>query len=366
MTAERESPAAGRPAGVELHFDIQRDLVCTANADGYFTFLNGAWERLLGWSRDELVAQPFLEFVHPEDRERTAATTGRVAETDFEIVGFENRYRTKDGGWRWLRWNATTDGATWFAVAYDVTEGKEAEERLRRALTEDRLLAYAQPIMDQHTKRFVQEELLARLRVGNGDESVLAADQFLPEAERHGLIGMIDRWMVGQAILYARGGKPAEVNLSARSIADESLALELVDAVRQAEVPAGCLTFEITETAAIENLDAARDFAQRLVRLGCRFALDDFGTGFGSLVHLRHLPVYLLKIDRSFVLGMTESTADQALVRGVVAIADRLGILTAGEGVENEETLAALHDCGVDLAQGNLIGEPRPLGHAGR
>jgi PAS domain S-box-containing protein len=128
----------------KLRFDLSHDLLCMSDASGHFTSLNRAWEEILGWSRQELMARPFIEFVHPDDRERTLAEAVRIAEQDRELVAFENRYRTKDGDWRWLHWNARTDGETWFAVAFDVTEAKQAEQRLRQAIAEDRLLAYSQ------------------------------------------------------------------------------------------------------------------------------------------------------------------------------------------------------------------------------
>ena len=131
------------------------------------------------------------------------------------------------------------------------------------------------------------------------------------------------------------------MNLSARSIGDPELTARARDDHRRAPGrPRQNLIFEITETAAIEHLDAARDFAERLTRLGCRFALDDFGTGFGSLTYLRRLPVRYLKIDTSFVSDLATSPEDQAMVRGIVAIARELGVLTVAEGIEDEATLS--------------------------
>ncbi len=123
------------------HFELARDLFCTASFDGYLTHLNGAWESLLGWSREELMAKPFIEFVHPDDRANTEEEAARLA-TGETTVSFTNRYRAKDGGWRWIEWNSTADPATRtiYAAARDVTERRaadearrEAEERFRRA-----------------------------------------------------------------------------------------------------------------------------------------------------------------------------------------------------------------------------------------
>jgi PAS domain S-box-containing protein len=190
-------------------FDIERDLLCTAGTNGHFQSLNAAWERVLGWSREELMQRPMIDFVHPEDVARTAREAARVVEPDSQIVNFENRYRTADGGWRWLRWSARSDGQTWFAVAFDVTHHKEAERRLRAALTEERLVAYSQPILDQRSDVVVQEELLARLRTGGHGGGVIGAEEFLPEAERYGLIGIVDRWIATEAVALARRGRPA-------------------------------------------------------------------------------------------------------------------------------------------------------------
>jgi PAS domain S-box-containing protein len=346
--------------GDRLGFDIGTDLLCTADSDGRFTSLNAAWERVLGWSRADLMARPFIEFVHPDDVEATLRESARVADADYELARFENRYRTKDGDWRWLRWSAHADGTTWFAIAFDVTEMKHAEARLRHAFEAGSLLAYSQPIMDQWSRQLVQEELLARLRLESGEVALPA--HFVPDAERLGLIGIVDRQMMASGLERARAGRPVEVNVSASSVSDHAIADDLVGLVAESPSAAGRVVFEITETAAIENLDAARDFSERMVSLGCTFALDDFGTGFGSLTHLRQLPVRYLKIDRSFVAGLTTDRDDQALVRSVVAIAREHGIHTVAEGVEDESTLTALGHCSVDLVQGYLIGHPRPLG----
>lgn len=341
-------------------FEIERDLICTANAAGHFLTLNAAWERVLGWTREELMARPLFELVHPDDLERTIAETAKATQADYETVNFENRYRTRDGDWRWLRWSARTDGETWFAIAFDVTERKAAEERLRRALADDRLIAYAQPIAEPGG-RIAQEELLVRMLADGAGGGVLEPRHFLPTAERSGLIVAIDRWMAGRAIELASNGRPAEVNLSAVSLNDADLPSDLAEALERAGAGAANVVFEITETAAVEHIDAAREFVERLSRFGCRFALDDFGTGFGSLTYLRHLPVQYLKIDSAFVRDVLISPEDQRMVRSIVAMAGSFGLKTVAEGVENVNTLRLVRDLGVDLAQGFGIGRPRPL-----
>jgi PAS domain S-box-containing protein len=341
-------------------FDIEQDLLSTADASGVFQTLNVAWERVLGWSRSELMSRPFIEFVHPDDVDRTIRIAASVREPDTEVVDFENRWRTRSGEYRWLRWSARSDGETWFSVAFDVTERKHAEDGLRRALTEDRLVAYAQPITE-HSGRVAQEELLVRMHAEERADPLLEPREFLPLAERSGLIIAIDRWMAGQAIELASSGRSAEINLSAVSICDEALPVDLAEELGKVGAGAANVVFEITETAAMEHIDAARDFVDRLSRLGCRFALDDFGTGFGSLTYLRHLPVQYLKIDSAFVRDLVVSPQDQRMVQSIVAMAGQFGLRTVAEGVEDPETLAMVREFGVDLAQGFGIGRPRPL-----
>jgi PAS domain S-box-containing protein len=346
-----------------MRFDMEHDLLCTAGADGYFKSLNAAWERVLGWTREELMARPYVEFVHPDDVDGTAREAARITEIDHELLGFENRFITKDGGYRWLRWTARTDGEMWFSVAFDITAHKHAENELRAAIDQDRLLAYSQPIIDQRSGTVDQEELLVRMRTDGGGmpHRVLQPAAFLPEAERSGLIRNIDLWMTTRAIDLAAHGRNVEVNLSGATIADAGVMAELAERLGHAGVTARRLVFEITETAAFENVDAAHDLAEQLGRLGCMLALDDFGTGFGSLTHLRKLPIHMIKIDASFVSGIRDNPEDQALVRGVATIARELGMQTVAEGVEDATTFGMLREYGIDRIQGFLIGRPTPV-----
>ena len=119
--------------------------------------------------------------------------------------------------------------------------------------------------------------------------------------------------------------------------------------------------FEITETAAIANMEQARAFAERLTRLGCRFALDDFGAGFSSFYYLKYLPLDYLKIDGDFIRSLTCSVTDQLVVKSMVDIARGMGMKTIAEFVEAPETVAMLREKGVDYSQGYYHGAPRPV-----
>ena len=124
------------------------------------------------------------------------------------------------------------------------------------------------------------------------------------------------------------------------------------------------LVFEITETAAIANMEQARAFAERLTRLGCRFALDDFGAGFSSFYYLKHLPLDYLKIDGEFVRALPQSRTDQILVASVVELARGLGKQTIAEYVGDDATVELLRALGVDFAQGFHTGCPVPVAEA--
>jgi EAL domain-containing protein (putative c-di-GMP-specific phosphodiesterase class I)/ketosteroid isomerase-like protein len=295
-----------------------------------------------------------------------------------EAFKAELRYVHGDGteAWGLLHWAPVRreDGSVeaFHSQLVDITDRKEHEARLehdigdalwlgriREALDEDRLVLYAQPIVDLMTGETVQHELLLRMRGEDGE--IIGPGEFLPAAERYGLISEIDRWVIREAVQIASEGVPTEFNLSGRSIGDPDVLRELATAIRDSGVDPSLLVVEVTETAFIGQTDAGRAFAERVRELGCRLALDDFGTGFSSLSYLKHLPADHLKIDIDFVRELTTSDRDGRVVRGIVALAREFNQTTIAEGVEDEATLVMLREMGVDLAQGYLFGRPAPM-----
>ena len=119
---------------------MDSDLLCIADAEGRFISANGSWERLLGWTRDDLEGHSYLDFVHPDDREKTMAQVAAI-QTTGEVTDFVNRYRTTTGEYVWLRWSGWANGTTIFAVAMDITKDALRERELRRVLRDDHLLA---------------------------------------------------------------------------------------------------------------------------------------------------------------------------------------------------------------------------------
>ncbi len=265
-----------------------------------------------------------------------------------------------------------TDGEIYAvcAISTDITERKARERelraevdwsiRVREAIRESKLLLHSQPIIDLATNTIQQEELLVRMKGDRGFEDLVMPGEFLPPAERFGLVQEIDRWVVAEAVKIAKHRR-VEVNLSGKSIGDADLIRLIETLLRDHAVDPSNLIFEITETAAADNLDAARDFAWRLRGLGCGFALDDFGTGYGTFAYLKHLPVTYIKIDIEFVRFLAIDPSDQKIVKSIIAVAQNFGVRTIAEGVEHQATLDLLRDLGVDYAQGFLIGEPKPV-----
>jgi PAS domain S-box-containing protein len=257
------------------------------------------------------------------------------------------------------------------STSTDVTEHRD-EERLRRerlqcsvqvhaALAQDRLVLLGQPILNLRSMQIEQAELLLRMRRTRGGSYLMPPKDFLPAAERFGMIGLIDEWVVDRAVEHAAAGHRVEVNLSALTISDVAQVDRIERAVLASGAPPANLIFEITETAAADHLDAAREFARRLRKLGCAFALDDFGVGHGTFTYLKHLPVDYLKIDIQFVRDLVSDDSDGDVVQAIIGVAKQFGIETIAEGVEDQATLLELQRIGADYAQGYWIGRPAGL-----
>ena len=198
------------------------------------------------------------------------------------------------------------------------------------------------------------------------DESgqLVMPDRFLPAAERYNLVTALDRWVISRSFAwYGAGAQHAvmAINLSGNSLNDDAILCFVKDELARYGVPPSSVCFEITETAAIANLDRAIRFITELKQLGCLFALDDFGSGLSSFSYLRNLPVDFLKIDGSFIRGLDSDPVNVALVAAISKLGRTMRIETIAEFVENDATLQLLAEIGIDYAQGYGIGRPRPL-----
>jgi len=231
-----------------------------------------------------------------------------------------------------------------------------SSEEIVRALDERRIAVAFEPVVTAASRETAFYECLMRIRRADG--SVIAAGEIIPLAERLGLVRLIDHRMLGLVIdeLVAAPALHASLNVSAASTVDPDWWTALTAALRAHAGVAARLTLEITESAAIQDLDDTRGFVARVRDLGCRIAIDDFGAGYTSFRNLRKLGVDLIKIDGAFVQNLTRSEDDRAFVRTLIDLAGRLGLETVAEWVQDEEAAAILREWGCDYLQGQLIG----------
>ncbi len=235
------------------------------------------------------------------------------------------------------------------------------------ALKEDRFMLYCQPIVSLSLgNRSIQHyELLLRLNDANGN--IIMPGSFIPAAERYGLMPNVDRWVIHTALhsyhdtFGEKSGVHIAINLSGNSLNDDKLLQFIKDELASSQVDPQHVCFEITETAAINNLTQASVLIKELKKVGCCFALDDFGSGLSSFTYLKNLPVDYLKIDGSFVTDMSNDTIDYAMVEAINQMGHVMGIGTIAECAESEEVVEQLRKLGVDFAQGYAMGSPMPM-----
>jgi PAS domain S-box-containing protein len=348
--------------------------IVSTDLHGIVTAWNDSAQRLYGYTEEQALGRTIAELISPpEDADDMRAITDSVFEG--QIRTFETRQRRKDGTVLDVSLRA-------FAIrdlsgeiigvctsTHDVTERRRSEQRersdregrlwrdrIRTALDVGHFMFWGQPVVDATTGAVHHHELLLRMDL---DGSVITPNQFLPHAENCDLITQIDRFAVTTGLDFATT-TPVAINLSAKSLEDPRLLTHIRACLAQGSV-AGNVIFEITETAAVANLDAACELVTELTRLGFGVALDDFGTGYGSFTYLGRLPVTELKIDIEFVRALAENPTDQRLIKSLVAVATNFGMKSVAEGVEDQGTQTLLRDLGVDYIQGYHIGYPTQM-----
>jgi diguanylate cyclase (GGDEF)-like protein/PAS domain S-box-containing protein len=233
---------------------------------------------------------------------------------------------------------------------------------LRHAVERNELVAHYQPKLHMRSGLMTRAEVLVRW--DHPQRGHLSPSQFIPLAERTGLIRGVTDWLlehaIGQCRVWQDAGAPIHiaVNVSARSLLDQGLPGKVQSTLDRWGVDARFLKIEITESSIMADPAHALAILSMLQSMGVRLSIDDFGTGYSSLTHLRELPVDEIKIDKSFVMGMRRSEADAAIVRTVIDLAHNLGKQVCAEGVEDEATWRLLKELGCDLAQGYWIARP--------
>lgn len=233
---------------------------------------------------------------------------------------------------------------------------------LRQASERAELHLLFQPKVDLRSGRPVHAEALLRWR--HPELGPIGPDEFVPLAERAGLVGLLTRHVLAESLLASAGWRrqgldlAVAVNLSALDLADLALAPRVRGLLETLQFPANRLIVEVTESAVVRDVELAIRQLQALRALGVRVAIDDFGTGQSSLAQLQRLPVDELKIDKSFVLGLEPGAAEAEIVRTTVELGHRLGLQVIAEGIETPVGLRLLQDIGCDLGQGYLFSRP--------
>lgn len=268
-------------------------------------------------------------------------------------------YRSKSAG---------RDRYTFFAIEMQLAVLKEqqVEKELSEALIRDELRLYYQPLLKSDTKELIGAEVLVRWQ--HPERGLVPPFEFIPVAEKTGLISKVDDWVLLQAAQQLRSwqyqGKALpslSVNISAHRLNQRDFAQYVHKVIKQTGIPPNTLCIEITEENMITSLENVRNTLNLLRQYGVKVALDDFGTGYSSLSYLKELPVDKLKIDRSFVMDMHEDPQDRAIIRTVIELGHGLGLWVNAEGVENEVQIRMLNELGVDEFQGFFFSRPLPL-----
>jgi EAL domain-containing protein (putative c-di-GMP-specific phosphodiesterase class I) len=243
----------------------------------------------------------------------------------------------------------------------------ELESQLRLGIERDEFEVFYQPIVALSDGKVRASEGLVRWH--HPELGLLPPAEFIGIAEETGLIVPLGRLVLAQACrqLAEWKSRPASpfgfamhVNVSVRQLRDPGLRVDLERLIIHHAIHPSDLVLEITETALVHDIDVMETELKALKEVGVRIAIDDFGTGYSSLVHLRRFPIDILKIDKSFIDGITRGSEDAAIGKAVIKLARALNIQTVAEGVERADQQVELRRIGCDFAQGFLFGRPSP------
>ncbi len=240
----------------------------------------------------------------------------------------------------------------------------QLESDLTRAIEREELTLLYQPIYELRSGRAAAVEAL--IRWNHPELGVLTPDHFIPLAEESGLIVPIGRWVLEEACRQTAAWRQAgmmvdvSVNVSVRQLGRGTLAADVGGALRRSGLAPTSLTLEVTETALMRDVSAAREDLESVRAVGVRVAIDDFGTGYASLAHLQNMPVDTLKIDRTFVGALDGGGHGRELLEAIVGVGEALGAVVIAEGVEHHSQLTALEEMGCSMAQGFLLARPGP------
>ncbi|HEY6469732.1 MAG TPA: EAL domain-containing protein [Candidatus Dormibacteraeota bacterium] len=355
-----------RTSPVQRFFDVSVDMLCLAGTDGYFKTLNQAWSETLGYQDGELLQKPFVDFVHPDDRQATIDASAKVAGGQ-KLVSFRNRYRCKDGTYKWLAWTAApalSDG-TIYAAARDVTaevlaeatgivQSEEQRARVLAVMEDDRVRAVFQPVVNLANLEVGGYEALARFDTA----PVMPPDQWFEAAHAAGLGPELEIHAIHKAISHAYQLPTTaflSVNASPQTLLTDEFSRLMMG------LHGASLVVEVTEHAVVTDYEPLQRAIDTLRQHGVRLAIDDAGAGFASLKHIVRLLPEFIKLDIFLVHDIHKDPVKRAVVAGMLGVASQIGGKVIAEGVETAEDLRVLFELGVEWAQGFYLGRPGPI-----
>ena len=316
----------------------------------------------------ELIAERLLEALKPSFKLGVAEETGFTVSASIGIAlggrtSAEELLREADIAMYRAKWDGRNRYAVFETGMQDTIQQRaELEMDLRDALDRNEFFLAYQPTFALSDMSPTGVEALIRWK--HPVRGIVPPDEFIPLAEEIGLIAEIGKWVLDQACSQGAAWREAgyeigmAVNVSARQLDSDQLIADVEGALADSSLDPGALTLEITETTLMRNVEETSRRLAALKQLGVRIAIDDFGTGYSSLAHLQRFPVDALKIDRSFITGLSQNKEGEALIHTLVQLGKALSIETLAEGIEQQQQLSKLRDEDCDSGQGVLFARP--------
>jgi diguanylate cyclase (GGDEF)-like protein len=316
----------------------------------------------------ELVAERLLAalkqpFKLGADKETHLSVTASIGISGGDHASAEELLRNADIAMYRAKWDGKNRYVVFETGMQDILQNRmELEMDLREALEKDEFFLAYQPTIDLSDMSPTGVEALIRWK--HPVRGVVQPDDFIPLLEETGLIVDVGKWVLeeacSQGAAWRAGGFPIgmAVNVSGRQLDTDQLVTDIEDALTESGLDPGALTIEITETTLMRNVEETARRLTAIKKLGVRIAIDDFGTGYSSLAHLQRFPVDALKIDRSFISGLTHNEEGETLMHTLVQLGKALSIETFAEGIEQQQELSLLREQNCDSGQGFLFARP--------
>jgi diguanylate cyclase (GGDEF)-like protein len=321
----------------------------------------------------ELIAERLLSALQPPfklgpDGQTPLTVTASIGIATGEATTAEDLLRDADIAMYRAKWDGKNRHVVFETSMHDTVQDRmELEMDLREALRSEQFFLVYQPTLDLSDMRPTGVEALIRWK--HHDRGIVQPDDFIPLLEETGLITDVGRWVLHEACRQGAAWHEAgyeigmAVNVSGRQLDSDQLILDIESALGNSGLPPGALTIELTETTLMRDIEETAERLVQIKALGVRIAIDDFGTGYSSLAHLQRFQVDALKIDRSFISGLTDNREGETLIHTLVQLGKTLSIETLAEGIEQQQELSLLKNQDCDSGQGFLFA--RPLDVAG-